>query len=72
MADSILIQFRIPKKHADNLVKHTNELSDKVGWEITPSSFVKSQTIRWLEKQYAKPEAPKKDLKELLENWGKR
>lgn len=62
MADSILIQFRIPKKYADDLVRHTNEISGGIGFEITPSSFVKSQTMKWLAKQFDKPKQPERDL----------
>jgi hypothetical protein len=67
MADSILIQFRVPKKYADSLVRHTNELSETIGYEITPSSFVKSQTMKWMTKQFDQPKQPERSLKDYFE-----
>ena len=72
MKDSILIQFRIPQKYVEHVKNYTTKLSDELGYTITPSAFIKSQTVKWLAKQFPdEPQPPKKDFNDVLRNWGK-
>lgn len=48
---SIVIQFRLAQPYADALIVEANTLSERLGYEITPSSLVKSRLIKNMEKQ---------------------
>ena len=61
---SIVIQFRLAQPYANNLVNEAIELSSQLGYEITPSSLVKSRLIKFIQKK-AESSPPQKGLAEI-------
>ena len=63
-AKSIVIQFRLAQPFADALVHEAHTLSEQLGYEITPSSLVKSRLVKSMQKR-AESTPQKKSLEDV-------